>query len=361
VLIDSAYRIYVRDACAGAPAGCIESTRMVSVREDGTVPSNGMSVHPSISADGRFVAFVSTSTLLTPGGLDENGPGRVFVHDRDVDGNGVFDEFGDDCSEPPCVATTPISIPGGGGDFKYPRISDSGRFVAYTYSGDFTIAAAYGGSVLNGQGVLVHDRVAGTTRGLFGDATVGPAFGDVDLSSDGRFIAFSTEGLQIAGQDTCFGAPDGCAPETHLVSVNAAGQPADAATFDARISGDGRRVSFGGWVSNFFPGEFSLLPDIYAAASGFVRTPGGRPEIDRLPTNLQAGSPEQLLPIDGSGFVPGVSVSWGGEPRPTIYINETRLEFRATAADLALPARVSVEVRNPGGGDSGPVRLEVLE
>jgi Tol biopolymer transport system component len=64
-----------------------------------SVPASGIeadnaSYNPSISADGRWVAFDSrASNLLGPGG-DTNGFTDIFVHDRDADGNGVFDEPG---------------------------------------------------------------------------------------------------------------------------------------------------------------------------------------------------------------------------------------------------------------------------
>ena len=45
-----------------------------------------------ISADGRFVAFSSEATNLVPG--DSNHKTDLFVHDRDSDVNGVFDEPG---------------------------------------------------------------------------------------------------------------------------------------------------------------------------------------------------------------------------------------------------------------------------
>ena len=54
--------------------------------------ANGDSFDPSISGDGRFVAFESRASNLVPD--DTNGQLDVFVLDRDTDGNGVLDEPG---------------------------------------------------------------------------------------------------------------------------------------------------------------------------------------------------------------------------------------------------------------------------
>src|SRR5438045_1531056 len=60
----------------GRPPG---TTERVSVDSAGTQGNSG-SVRPSISADGRFVAFYSSANNLVPG--DTNGVVDVFVHDR---------------------------------------------------------------------------------------------------------------------------------------------------------------------------------------------------------------------------------------------------------------------------------------
>ena len=75
--------VYVRDTCTGAAGNCSSSTSLVSLRNDG---NNGNCQSPSqglaISANGRFVAFDSTSTNLTP---DDNfqpcGFEDIFVRD----------------------------------------------------------------------------------------------------------------------------------------------------------------------------------------------------------------------------------------------------------------------------------------
>jgi len=74
----------------------------VSVATDGT-EANGQSGggRMSISSDGRFVAFPSQATNLVTddtntfcGSSGTDNCTDVFVNDRDVDGNGVFDEPG---------------------------------------------------------------------------------------------------------------------------------------------------------------------------------------------------------------------------------------------------------------------------
>ena len=64
--------VYVRDRPAG-------TTRRVSVGSDGAEGDDN-STAPAISADGRFVAFLSDASNLVPD--DTNGVNDVFVLDR---------------------------------------------------------------------------------------------------------------------------------------------------------------------------------------------------------------------------------------------------------------------------------------
>ena len=59
-----------------------DTIERVSVAADGT-QGNGGSRWPSISADGRYVAFYSTASNLVPG--DTNGDCDIFVYDRQTD------------------------------------------------------------------------------------------------------------------------------------------------------------------------------------------------------------------------------------------------------------------------------------
>jgi hypothetical protein len=70
--------IFVRDTCTGGPQSCVPATSLASTGLDGQL-ADGDSTSPSISADGRYVAFVSSATNLVDG--DTNGVDDVFVRD----------------------------------------------------------------------------------------------------------------------------------------------------------------------------------------------------------------------------------------------------------------------------------------
>ena len=59
-----------------------DTIERVSVASDGT-QANGIRTTPTISADGRYVAFHSDASNLVPG--DTNGMTDVFVYDRQTD------------------------------------------------------------------------------------------------------------------------------------------------------------------------------------------------------------------------------------------------------------------------------------
>jgi Tol biopolymer transport system component len=118
--------IYLRDTCAGAPAGCTPATSLVSLGNDGSI-SNQSERDQSMSADGRFVAFVSLASNLVPG--DTFTPGDwsdIFVRDTC---------FGVATGCKPStvrvsVATTPYDTESNDVN-DYPRISADGHYVVF--------------------------------------------------------------------------------------------------------------------------------------------------------------------------------------------------------------------------------------
>ncbi len=74
----STQNVFVRDTCLGAPSGCTPSETLVSIGVS-TNPADGGSLSPAISANGRYVAFLSSASNLVDS--DTNGVTDVFVRD----------------------------------------------------------------------------------------------------------------------------------------------------------------------------------------------------------------------------------------------------------------------------------------
>src|SRR5262249_7100782 len=125
----------------------------------------------AISATGRFVAFNNIS-------------GAVFVHDRDPDGNGVFDEQGK-------TSTEVVSLQNGGPTFgELASISADGRFIAF----DTSFSLRPEDNDTSGLDVYVYDRVLKITElvSVASDGTHqmdGSSFSPF-LSPSGRFVTF---------------------------------------------------------------------------------------------------------------------------------------------------------------------------
>jgi PKD repeat protein len=158
-------------------------TERVSVATDGTEAA-GRSWFPSISADGRYVAFASDAPNLVQN--DTNGRDDVFVHDR-LTGE-----------------TTRVSVSSDGAeangredDGTMPSISADGRCVAFCSNATNLVPNDTNAEI----DVFVHDRLTGETERV-SVATDGTQAADdcwyPALSADGRYVVFSTEDEHLA-------------------------------------------------------------------------------------------------------------------------------------------------------------------
>src|SRR5262245_37962878 len=156
--------VFVRDLVAG-------TTVRASV-DDAGGDANGPSYYASISADGRFVAFMSFASDLVPG--DGNGVPDVFVRDL-VAGTTVrasVDALGGDPD----------------GDSTTPAITPDGRYVAFASSANDLVPGDHNGSF----DVFVRDLMAGTTARVSVDVggrdTNGNSY-QAAITPDGSFVA----------------------------------------------------------------------------------------------------------------------------------------------------------------------------
>jgi Tol biopolymer transport system component len=174
----SLYDIFVRDLVAG-------TTTLVSVDSTG-IKGNNDSYAPSISTDGRYVAFESIATDLVAG--DSNGKGDIFVHDLQTG------------------TTTRVSVglagAEGNGDSSSCSISSDGRYVAFVSDADNLLGV---GNDNNGFfDVFVHDLQTGTTTrvsvnsaGTEGNDTSS----DPSISANGKYVAFESDATNLVASD----------------------------------------------------------------------------------------------------------------------------------------------------------------
>jgi hypothetical protein len=131
----------------------------------------------AISADGRWVAFVSAATNLIPG--TDLAPGRLYLRDRQNGTTTAIPFFGRGGIWPPNVTAAE------------PSISADGSVVAFT-----AIAAGTTSGIAGPTGptpyVLAWDRLTNTTTIVSMDAggTAVPGF-QPSVSGDGRYVAYT--------------------------------------------------------------------------------------------------------------------------------------------------------------------------
>jgi WD40 repeat protein len=113
-------QVFLRDTCEGAATGCQARTTLLSVAADSSA-ANEESHTPSMSSDGRYVAFSSAATNVV-----ENAPAGRQIYMRDT-----CSGAGDSCKP----STQLISLDSNGAlagtQSILPSVSSSGRFVAF--------------------------------------------------------------------------------------------------------------------------------------------------------------------------------------------------------------------------------------
>ncbi|HEY0796244.1 MAG TPA: hypothetical protein VGD64_10725 [Acidisarcina sp.] len=136
--------VFVRDTCLGAPGGCTAGTSLVSIANDGALgncSSHGFVGGLSMSADGRFVAFGSIATNLSPDdAFAACGWEDIFVRDTCF---GVAA----DCS-PSTVRVSVANAPNAGlsanAISNYSAISADGHYVVFVSDATNLLAGTAG-------------------------------------------------------------------------------------------------------------------------------------------------------------------------------------------------------------------------
>ena len=272
--------VFVRDRATG-------TNHLMSVASDGSQGTTD-SFLPSISGDGRFVAFRSNSDEFAPDSW--NYYPDIFLHDRDPDGNGVFDEGN---------ATTILISKKWNGDpsdktSSRPRVSGDGSTVVFESDAQLTPEAdAYGE-------IYAYDVATGTLTCISLPPGGQPGGGCVNasVSFDAKLVAFESPSQLLVENDTN-GRKDVFVKnrETGAIrrmSVATDGTEGELDSTDAAISADGSTVAF---VS---ASRMLVDPPTDGRSHVFVRARGA--QTTSLVTQLSDGTF-----ADGDSFHPALS------------------------------------------------------
>ncbi|GIU84055.1 MAG: hypothetical protein KatS3mg008_0830 [Acidimicrobiales bacterium] len=332
-------------------------TVLISVSAEGG-PSSGISITPSVSADGRFVAFESSAPDLVPG--DTNIQADIFVRDVasgvtrlvSVDQSGgeansssfspsisadgqwvafassasdlVFDDGNNNQADiflrnVPSGVTTLVSVDQSGGPANgpsfHPAVSGDGRFVAFNSLASDLVA----GDTNSVSDVFIRDVASGATSLVSVNQGGGPANGDsgrVSVSPNGRFVAFEADASNLVPGDTNGASDiflrDVVSRVTRLVSVDGSGGPANGSSFKPSVSADGRFVAFESLASDLVPGDTNGAVDVFVRdlVSGVTRLAsvdgsGGPADSHSSAPSISADGRFVAFHSLGSDLVPG--------------------------------------------------------
>src|SRR5581483_5027731 len=237
--------VFVHDRVAG-------TTTRVSVGPGGA-QAGGVSSKPSLSGDGRVLAFLSDAPDLVAG--DTNGDTVADVFVRDLETGTTTEVRGNGGDGPP-----------GDGPSGAPRLSADGRTVAFASAA----ANLVPGDTNGVTDAFVFDRAARTVERV----SLGPGGveGDHDsaapaVSADGRFVAFASDATNLVPTDTNRRTDvfvrDRRLGTTSRVSLGPRAAEGDRPSTEPGISADGRYVSFVSAAGNLVAGDNNSAPDVF--------------------------------------------------------------------------------------------------
>lgn len=235
------------------------STERISVDANGN-QANMDSWQPRISADGRYVAFSSHASNLVPG--DTNGAQDVYLRDRQL-------------ASVALVSLSGSGLPGNGRS-AYPAISGDGRFVVFESNATNLVP---NDNNLETD-IFVFDRNSSSMTRV----NVTPAGGDANgpayqpaISRDGRFISFFSYASNLAGSDSNQFEDvfiyDQRTGNMQLLTNTETGEPADSASFNPALNADGRYVTLFSFASNLITPDTNNFDDVFLFDRGEINTP----------------------------------------------------------------------------------------
>ena len=244
-VVSGVSQCYVRDRN-------ISTTHLVSTATDGR-PGNQACLAQSISADGRYVTFISAATNLV----------SVSVNAQEL----FFRDMQSGQTTLASVATNGTAANSSVNSIYGPSaISADGRFVVFTSSATNLVPQSTNDDAFH---LYLRDTELQQTSLLDTDATGNPLGGGSQenavwpsISADGRFIAFEVFG-QVFIRDTTTN-------DSRALSVAADGTIGNADAVSPAISPGATIIAFGSSASNFVSGDTNNVSDAFVAGNPFL-------------------------------------------------------------------------------------------
>lgn len=311
-------------------------TELIS-RASGAAGAAGdnLSTEASISADGRYVAFTSRAPLSADDVDEQSFPSDVFLRDRATQTTILVSRRSGASGKPSEVESSE------------PSISADGRYVAFESDAKLTGQRGFG------PNAFLRDTVGGTTKLVsVGDI---PRAGNPDrnpsVSADGRYVAFQTQGNGVTAVDGANRVDVFVRDMLRGVTVDASrasgelGVPGDGPSFNASISADGRFVAFDSRATNLSGSDDDAVSDIFRRRPVYV-------EEEPLPQC--EGRTATIIGTPGKDNIKGtkradVILALGG--------NDRIRSFSGPDAICAGPGRDHVDAGGNGEGGGGDLVL----
>jgi len=342
-----ARQVYSQPVCTSTTAGgCVAANdlaTLISLGADGTNPGNGDSYNPVISPDGQYVAFVSVATNLVAGVSVDGFTPQIYLRST----CGILPPaVTAGCTPTTYLISSANGVTPGNGPSSHPSIGLTGLFVSFS-----STASNLGTPNPSARSEVYEQSTCVTTLGQTGN-TCAPSLslistpdgttpadgqsGESSISSDGRFVAFTSTATnlgtnpgafqQIYARDTCTGFVVGtvttCAPATRLVSTSDGTTPAQGLSEYPSVNqcgsgvtttcGTGQFIAFASLATNLASNVQNGVENIFvrntceataATSSNTTSTPACTPATVLVSQPAGTSPP----PADGSSYAPSIS------------------------------------------------------
>ncbi len=350
-----------------------QQTSVLTLREDGELGGGAPDLPPSLSADGRYVAFSASSSKIVDN--DFNDAYDVFVYDRETAVTELMSvaTTGSDAGKAAKLASNGAVISADGcvvafysdasnivaadrndvrDVFVRDRCRGQSERVSVASDGSEANAASQAaglqpGICLDGSAVVfasdasnldegddngftdifLRDRNTGTTRRLSkapnGDSANGPSQYPA-ISADGRFVAFQSAASNLVDGDNN-GHSDIFVVDLAtgvMVRLSAPDSEPNGNSTAPQLNADGTIVVFQSDANNLTADDSNGFADIFASSNAlsFTHTPTETPTQTSTPTDT-AATPTATPTVTPESPTPTITV---GEPTPTPTIGGSR-------------------------------------